>query len=66
MAPSTEPKAKGKQPAKVPRLKLNLKAPAKAAPKGSDEVFLLTLLKDIKVSHLLLNTCIYRLGCRLY
>ncbi|OQE30873.1 hypothetical protein PENFLA_c002G07133 [Penicillium flavigenum] len=51
MAPSTEPKAKGKQLAKVPRLKLTLKAPAKAVPKVSDEVFLLTLLKDIKVDH---------------
>jgi hypothetical protein len=47
MPPSTNSKAKGKQPAK---------APAKAAEKASDEVFLLTLLKDIKVSHLLLDT----------
>ncbi|KAJ5275177.1 hypothetical protein N7497_005791 [Penicillium chrysogenum] len=39
---STNSKAKGKQPAK---------APAKAAEKASDEVFLLTLLKDIKVDH---------------
>ncbi|KAJ6190618.1 hypothetical protein N7519_000639 [Penicillium mononematosum] len=51
MAPSNEPKAKGKKLAKVPRLKLTLKAPAKAAPKVSDEVFLLTLLKDVKVDH---------------
>jgi hypothetical protein len=41
----------------VPRLKLSLKAQPKAQPKAtskvSDEVFLLTLLKGIKVSHLL-------------
>ena len=57
MAPSDESKAKDKQPAKVPRLKLNLKALAKAAPKVSDVAFLLTLLNDVKVSHLVLHKC---------
>jgi hypothetical protein len=35
----------------------NPKPPAKATKKVTDKVFLLTLLKGIKVSHLLLNTC---------
>ncbi|KAF3028347.1 hypothetical protein E8E15_002165 [Penicillium rubens] len=55
MAPPTKPNTKGNQAAKVPRLKLSLKAQPKAQPKAtskvSDEVFLLTLLKGIKVDH---------------
>ncbi|KAJ5821708.1 uncharacterized protein N7525_010992 [Penicillium rubens] len=37
MAPPTEPNTKGKQAAKVPRLKLNIKARPKAAQKVSDK-----------------------------